>query len=309
MSNLPWFKFFPSDWRADSALRMVSMGARALWIEMLCVMHEGEPRGHLTVAGRPVTSRQLAILAGCMVDEVDAHLGELEASGVFSRTSEGVIFSRKMVRDTRKSDEQRARVNARWSNPASIETIDKNRSGNTEVDTETVPHIPEARSQKPEPDNRLEAKASVADGDAARPVYDAEFELAWKAYPHVKGRSSRPTTYPFWKKAVKAAGGSMRLQVAIETFARKGQGAHGDKGAAGMHLWLKGARYEDWLPVAPVDAVPVDAETLAWRKRRFEEINEWKDSWGPRPARPHLKLVETPALAVNEQAGANARLA
>ena len=39
----PWIKFYPRDWRGDQALRVVSLAARGLWIEMLSIMHEGQP--------------------------------------------------------------------------------------------------------------------------------------------------------------------------------------------------------------------------------------------------------------------------
>jgi hypothetical protein len=32
---------------------MCSIGARGLWMEMMCIMHEGEPYGHLLVSGDP----------------------------------------------------------------------------------------------------------------------------------------------------------------------------------------------------------------------------------------------------------------
>ena len=58
----PWFKFYPSDWRADQALRSCSVAARGLWIECMCIMHEADPYGHLVVNGRPVTDTLLARL-------------------------------------------------------------------------------------------------------------------------------------------------------------------------------------------------------------------------------------------------------
>ena len=67
----PWLKFFPSDWWADPALRMCSLAARGLWIEMLCLMHEARPHGSLLVSGRPVTAAQLANLVGGSVAEVE----------------------------------------------------------------------------------------------------------------------------------------------------------------------------------------------------------------------------------------------
>ena len=39
----PWMKFYPRDWRGDQALRAVSIAARGLWLECLCIMHEARP--------------------------------------------------------------------------------------------------------------------------------------------------------------------------------------------------------------------------------------------------------------------------
>lgn len=105
--SAPWFKFYPSDWRADPALRMCSIGARGLWMEMLCVMHEAEPRGSLLVNGNPVSERQLAGLAGCSLKEVTGFIEELEAAGVFSRDN-GAIYSRRMRRDDEKAERDKA---------------------------------------------------------------------------------------------------------------------------------------------------------------------------------------------------------
>lgn len=104
--SAPWLKFFPTDWRADPALRMCSVGARGLWMEMLCVMHEAEPRGSLRINGKAVTDRQLASLAGC--PDIADMMTELEEAGVFSRDEGGTIYSRRMVRDAAKADEDKA---------------------------------------------------------------------------------------------------------------------------------------------------------------------------------------------------------
>lgn len=147
----PWFKFYPSDWRAEPSLRAVSMAARGLWIEMLCLMHEAEPRGHLLLNGRPVTDAQLAALAGVPVNTAQELLGELEASGTFSRSRAGVIYSRRMRKDTATSAKQRRNVEKRWGKqPVSddeqdAENTKENGIGNTKPDTRSIPKKPEAR--------------------------------------------------------------------------------------------------------------------------------------------------------------------
>ncbi|PHP21385.1 hypothetical protein CG471_02105 [Sphingobium sp. IP1] len=99
MSKRPAFQFYPGDWRTDPGLRLCSMAARGLWMEMTCLMHEGEPYGHLTVQGRPISDDMLARLVGESIAAVRKAMRELEQNDVFSRTDAGVIYSRRMVRD------------------------------------------------------------------------------------------------------------------------------------------------------------------------------------------------------------------
>ncbi|WP_332763971.1 hypothetical protein [Phenylobacterium sp.] len=99
MSKRPSFQFYPPDWRRDADLRLCSMAARGLWIDMLCLMHEGEPYGHLTAHGRPMKPEQLAKLVGEPAASVKRWLAELADHEVFSVTEDGLVFSRRMVRD------------------------------------------------------------------------------------------------------------------------------------------------------------------------------------------------------------------
>ncbi len=104
----PWFKFYPHNWRGDAALRMCSLAARGLWMEMISIMHGAEPYGHLLVNGLPVNEKQLASLSGAPLRETINAIVELESCGVFSRTADGTIYSRKMVRDFEKEQSDRS---------------------------------------------------------------------------------------------------------------------------------------------------------------------------------------------------------
>ncbi len=97
----PAFQFYPGDWQRDAALRSCSVPARGLWIEMICVMHDAEPYGHLRVNGKPITVPTLARMVGATAKEAQAWLDELEGAGVFQRDDDGAILSRRMVRDER----------------------------------------------------------------------------------------------------------------------------------------------------------------------------------------------------------------
>ncbi len=98
----PWFKFYPSDWRADPKLRCVSLAARGLWIEMLCIMHEAEPRGTLRISGVTVNEKQLASITGIGIRIVSAALSELLAAEIAIITPDNAIASKRMLRDTEK---------------------------------------------------------------------------------------------------------------------------------------------------------------------------------------------------------------
>lgn len=100
----PWMKFYPSDWRADPALRSCTIAARGLWVEMLCIMHEAVPYGSLLINGARIDKKRLATLAGISERECIALLLELEGFGVFSRDDDGTIYSRRMRRDAEKAD-------------------------------------------------------------------------------------------------------------------------------------------------------------------------------------------------------------
>jgi hypothetical protein len=99
MKKMPWTKFVWKDWAGDPALRCCSMAAQGLWMRLLAIAHEGDPPGHVTINGLPATEKQIAAIAGFPIKQVKPWLSELEREGVFSLTEEGVIYSRRMVRD------------------------------------------------------------------------------------------------------------------------------------------------------------------------------------------------------------------
>lgn len=189
MSAKPWFPFFPSDWKADDALRMCSPGARALWLEMLCVMHGAEPRGHLLVNGKPVSNAQMAMLSALPLADVNAWMTELEDAAVFSRDPSGALFSRKMVRDSKKSQEQADKAAKRWGGNA-----DGNASGNAsgiaESHAETMPQIP---IPYPHPELKERDKESLS-------TRDADFQRFWAAYPK---KTAKPKAAKAFAQAMK----------------------------------------------------------------------------------------------------------
>ena len=97
--RLPFLRFFPADWRADPALRAASIAARGFWIECLALMHEATPYGHLVIGHRAPTVDELARQMAMTPTEVKRLTGELLERGIASQTDEGVLYSRRLVRD------------------------------------------------------------------------------------------------------------------------------------------------------------------------------------------------------------------
>jgi hypothetical protein len=108
MNQQPWIKWYPTDWRADPRLRMCSLAARGLWIELIGYMHEGEPYGHLTINDVAPSIEDIAALVGRPLNEVRKAMAELEQRQVYSTDAlQGTPYSRRMVRDKAKADRDR----------------------------------------------------------------------------------------------------------------------------------------------------------------------------------------------------------
>lgn len=136
--KLPWFKFYPTDWRADPKLRKCSLAARGLWIELCSLMHENTPYGHLCdEEGNPPTNEEISLLVAAPLADVEAALLELGKKGVLSRTPANVIYCRRMERDHRRSTTNRknAKGNPDWRRKASEAKTDPldNSPGNSVV--------------------------------------------------------------------------------------------------------------------------------------------------------------------------------
>lgn len=140
----PYLKFYGRDWLGDPALRMISPAARGVWIDLLCIMSMAVPYGHLTVHGAPMADDQAARVCGLPLAEYAALLASIEAAGVSSRTPDGVLYCRRLVRD-----------HAYYASQADA----GRRGGNPLLVTPHTPpngeEKPETRSQKPEATVRL----------------------------------------------------------------------------------------------------------------------------------------------------------
>jgi len=100
MAKSPGFWFFTGDWMKDPELRFCSLFARGLLVDLLCILFEANEQGYASNpdgTARPDWQIVDAVAGGTREDKLAA-LAELEQSGVLSRDSRGVLYSRRLAR-------------------------------------------------------------------------------------------------------------------------------------------------------------------------------------------------------------------
>jgi len=153
----PSFQFYPSDWLRDTALRTCSTGARGLWIDMICFMHEGTPYGHLKVGEKVILPSNLARMVGETLEQVEGWLEELKQASVFDIDERGTNVSRRMIRDEA-IREARASGGKLGGNPlltSRKDNLQNNLGDNQEVDVKD--------KQKPTPSSSSSSSSSASD--------------------------------------------------------------------------------------------------------------------------------------------------
>jgi hypothetical protein len=115
--------------------------------------------------------------------------------------------------------------------------------------------------------------------------YSPAFEAAWSAYPHHKGRSSKPNAQAEFDRLPpdEQAG----LVAAIERFKPNVPDACGGKGAPDMAVWLKQAKHQNWTSGPAADHSPEVWQQLVdcWRSG-----DVWPDRLGPAPDKPDTRV-------------------
>lgn len=98
----PAQQWYWDDWFSAFDVRLCSIAARGLWIDMLGIMWKAEIRGTLTVNGRQVNNKTLAKIAGATIEEVNSLIKELEDNDVFSKLRDGTIICRRLFKESKK---------------------------------------------------------------------------------------------------------------------------------------------------------------------------------------------------------------
>jgi hypothetical protein len=191
----PAFQWYPGDWRRDTALQSCTIDARGLWVEMINLMHDGEPYGHLTAGGITITPTMLGTLTGVPLPRIKKLLAELEDRQVFSRTQADVIYSRRMVRDE-DLRERRATYGKLGGNP-NLMPKDLSANGGGKVTTKVEEKVEEKVKPKVNPNPTPATATAVASAVAGKElVVDARVRFSAAANRGLAEHPVRPQPIP-----------------------------------------------------------------------------------------------------------------
>lgn len=251
----PSFQFYPADWRKDAALQSCSLAARGLWIDVMCVMHECEPYGHLIVNGNAMRPAQVARLVGIGAQECVSLLNELEQSGVLSRTGEGAIFSRRMVKDERlrnaraewgRAGAEHGKKGAEYGAKGGRPRNDKGGlepafSGGSKGGFET-------RVEPPPSSSSSSSSSKLKTNSSTSSTVPPGFAAFWQAYPATRRRVAKRSCLAKWN-ALGCEAKATEIADHVRAMAATEQWRGGYEPAPLTYLGQR--RWEDGLPAAP----------------------------------------------------------
>lgn len=215
-------------------------------MDVLCLMHEGDPYGYLTIDKEPVSIEDIASLAGIDVPTTKSLMDELERRGVFSRDRHGVIFSRRMVRDEkRKKDGEKAQKKRKnYNNSHDSQQIEKpieitEPNGLANGLPYMATHNSEAISHKPDSKKRKRKEYIV----------HPKFDELWNSKPGRLGGNSREKAAEIFSRIVESGVDPERIVAGAKAWTKTHEriGNLGTQFVPMVTSWLNARGWEDDL--------------------------------------------------------------
>lgn len=243
--SLPYYKRFPRDFLDGTiGLSLEVKGAYAVVLDLIYM------RG-----GRlPDDGRYIAGQLGCSLRKWNAIRSELLERGKLT-VELGFISNFRadyLLEETRKLREKNA----------------ENGSKSKENNTQEKRTQPDTRAGlKTEPESEPDKEDIVVSEEptlspSPRRSYPDAFEDVWKAYPHHKGRSSKPKALAEWKRM--PAQERDGLMVAIQAFSRNVDKVCGGMGAPCMARWMNHGKHLNWIEEANSTTSPSPSFVKTW---------------------------------------------
>jgi hypothetical protein len=151
-------------------------------------MHEGTPYGHLKVNDKVILPSNLASMCGATLENVEGWLKELEIAGVFKRDENGVIHSKRMIRDEEIRN-SRASGGKLGGNPALLKTSKVNHKVNSKVQNED--------KVKPTPSSSSSSSSSSS-LETIKPLSN-KFDEFWSVWPSSSRKVGKMACLKKWE--------------------------------------------------------------------------------------------------------------
>ena len=233
MSEMPWVRFFPSDWLAGT--RGMSAVETGIYITLVATMYErGEPV--------PEDHKRLARLCGASNSAFKAALDTLIAEGKITRV-DGGLWNNRVGRESEmrseKSEVGRQSAKARWG------TKDSKNNANGDANASETQSERNA-NQKPEPEPEENNPPPVNGAGRARDLFDE----TWTVFPQNPQSNRAEARKAFEAKPVKV---QLRILDAAQRYRtwfeaeQKGRGRDYDEAlryAPPLGKWLESGGWE-----------------------------------------------------------------
>ena len=188
----PAQQWYWDDWFSAFDVRLCSLAARGLWIDMLGIMWKAKPRGALIINEKPADNKMLSRVVNATKTEVEKLLHELETENVFSRLEDGTIICRRMyyaaigektLSETR-ADAGRKGAEKRWQKQ--WQTDGKNGKAMAKGNGKPMAKITEVEDSKPITGKMAKMAASSSTPSSTSNIYTPQFKKFWAEYPNKK---------------------------------------------------------------------------------------------------------------------------
>ncbi len=228
MMKRPSFQFYPSDWLGDTALKACSYDAKGLWMDLLCLMHEGNPYGTLTLPnGKPIDQKMLKKMLNFdqkMAKKFPKLIQELIENGVMKQLEMGVFYSSRMTKDEAERESWRERQakarGVKTENNHESVTPTSRRSSSSSSSSKLIPPTP---------------KGAVS-----------RFDDFWKAYPK---KTAKEKALAIWKRDGLDAIAQAIIDALLLVRVTEGWTKENGRYIPNPTTWLNGKRWEDELTV------------------------------------------------------------
>jgi len=197
--SLPHIQLYPGDWLRDR-ISLCSLAAQGLWLRMMYLMHDSERYGYLCVNGKPFTDEAVARGCGTTVDQYLTLLKELDDMAIPSRTEQGVIYCRRMVRDASisksrsKAGRKGGYVKHENESGKSLAKVWQNTDNDNDNDSDVV--VVESIESPKDTDstdlfgNKIKSELKVESNDEYLKTLQNNFETWYAEYPRKQARGA-----------------------------------------------------------------------------------------------------------------------